>query len=55
MPELLREGKSNHEIGDLPGLTEGTVKAHASKILRKPDVASRAEAIALLQRQSGKP
>lgn len=49
--ELLREGKSNREIGDLLGLTEGTVKVHVSKIFRKMGVVSRAEAIAHLQRQ----
>lgn len=53
--ELLREGKSNREIGDLLGLTEGTVKVHVSKIFRKLGVVSRAEAIALFQRQRGKP
>jgi DNA-binding NarL/FixJ family response regulator len=52
--ELLREGKSNREIGDLLGLTEGTVKVHVSKIFRKMGVVSRAEAIAQLQRQRGK-
>lgn len=52
--ELLREGKSNREIGDLLGLTEGTVKIHVSKILRKLGVTSRAEAIALFQRQRGR-
>ena len=52
--ELLREGKSNREIGDLLGLTEGTVKVHVSKIFRKMGVVSRAEAIALFQRQRGK-
>lgn len=52
--ELLREGKSNREIGDLLGLTEGTVKVHASKIFRKMGVVSRAEAIAQLQRHRGK-
>lgn len=49
--ELLREGKSNREIGDLLGLTEGTVKVHVYKIFRKVGVSSRAEAIALFQRQ----
>lgn len=52
--ELLREGKSNRDIGDLLGLTEGTVKVHLSKIFRKLGVVSRAEAIALLQRQRGR-
>jgi DNA-binding NarL/FixJ family response regulator len=52
--ELMREGKSNQEIGDLLALTEGTVKVHVSKILRKLGVASRAGAIALLQRHCGK-
>jgi DNA-binding NarL/FixJ family response regulator len=53
--ELLREGKSNREIGDLLGLTEGTVKVHVSKIFRKLGVVSRAEAIAQFQRQRGRP
>lgn len=52
--ELLREGKSNREIGDMLGLTEGTVKVHVSKIFRKLGVVSRAEAIALFQRQRGR-
>lgn len=52
--ELLREGKSNREIGVLLGLTEGTVKVHVSKIFRKLGVVSRAEAIALFQRQRGR-
>jgi DNA-binding NarL/FixJ family response regulator len=52
--EMVREGKSNREIADLLELTEGTVKVHVSKILRKLGVASRAGAIALLQRHCGK-
>lgn len=52
--ELLREGKSNREIADLLGLTEGTVKVHLSKVFRKLGVVSRAEAIAQFQRQRGK-
>lgn len=53
--ELLREGKSNREIGDLLGLTEGTVKVHVSRIFRKMGVVSRAEAIAHMQRQRSRP
>jgi DNA-binding NarL/FixJ family response regulator len=53
--ELLREGKANREIANLLGLTEGTVKVHVSRILRKLGVASRAEAIARFQRQRGRP
>lgn len=52
--ELLREGKSNREIAELLGLTEGTVKVHLSKVFRKLGVVSRAEAIARFQRQRGK-
>lgn len=52
--ELLRVGKANREIAELLGLTEGTVKVHVSKIFRKLGVVSRAEAIALLQRQRGR-
>lgn len=52
--EMLREGKGNREIADLLSLTEGTVKVHVSKILRKLGVASRAEAIALFQRHRGR-
>lgn len=52
--EMIREGKSNRDIAEMLGLTEGTVKVHVSKILRKLGVTSRAEAIALFQRHRGR-
>jgi DNA-binding NarL/FixJ family response regulator len=49
--ELLLQGKSNREIGDLLGLTEGTVKVHVSKILKGLNVSSRAQALVAVSRQ----
>lgn len=48
--ELLMQGKSNREIGDLLGLTEGTVKIHVSKIFKALNVSSRAQAMVALSR-----
>lgn len=47
---LLSEGKTNREIGDLLGLTEGTVKIHLSAIYRALKVSSRAQALVVLRR-----
>lgn len=44
--DLLRRGLSNREIGTALGVSENTAKAHVRAILRKLDVADRAEAIA---------
>jgi DNA-binding NarL/FixJ family response regulator len=48
--ELLIQGKSNREIGELLGLTEGTVKIHVSKIFKALNVSSRAQAMVALSR-----
>lgn len=48
--ELLMQGKSNREIGDLLGLTEGTVKIHVSKIFKALNVSSRAQALVAVGR-----
>jgi transcriptional regulator EpsA len=42
----VREGKSNHEIGDQLGISVLTVKNHVQKILRKLGAANRAQAVA---------
>lgn len=52
--DLLKEGKSNREIGDLLGLTEGTVKLHVSKIFKALKVSSRAQALVILGRKRTK-
>lgn len=43
--DLLCEGKSNKEIGSTLDISEGTVKAHVSQILKKLDVNSRTQAV----------
>lgn len=43
-------GKSNVDIATITGLSERAVKYHVSEILRKLGVATRAQAIALVQR-----
>lgn len=48
--ELLTQGKSNREIGDLLGLTEGTVKVHVTHIFRALGVSSRAQALVVAAR-----
>lgn len=48
--QLLTQGKSNREIGDLLGLTEGTVKIHASKIFKALNVSSRAQVLVAVNR-----
>ena len=42
--ELLAQGKSNRDIAEFLGLSEGTVKVHVSAILRALGVTSRAQA-----------
>lgn len=51
--ELLGQGKTNREIADLLGLSEGTVKVHVSAIFRAMNVKNRAQALLILSRQSG--
>lgn len=42
----IRDGKTNHEIGQILGISPLTVKNHVQKILRKLNVANRAQAVA---------
>jgi two-component system NarL family response regulator len=48
---LLAAGKSNHEIADALGISEGTVKIHLTHLFAKLGVASRTEAIATAVRR----
>jgi transcriptional regulator EpsA len=56
---LVREGKSNQQIGELLGISPLTVKNHVQKILRKLGAVNRAQAVAramnmeLLERAHG--
>lgn len=47
---LLAAGKSNREIAELLGVTEGTVKVHLSAIYRALNVTSRSQALVLITR-----
>lgn len=47
--ELLAEGKTNREIGELLGVTEGTVKIHVSAIFKAMGVANRSQALLVAQ------
>ena len=49
--ELLAEGRSNRQIGELLGLTEGTVKIHASAIIKAMGVSNRSEAALMVTRK----
>lgn len=49
--ELLTEGRSNRQIAELLGLTEGTVKIHVSAVLRAMGVTNRSEAALLASRK----
>lgn len=42
----IRDGKTNHEIGQILSISPLTVKNHVQKILRKLNVANRAQAVA---------
>lgn len=46
--DWVREGKTNHEIGQILDISPLTVKNHIQKILRKLDVTNRAQAVARL-------
>lgn len=46
--ELLAQGKTNREIADLLGLSEGTVKVHMSAIFRALGVSNRAQALVVI-------
>lgn len=47
--ELLAEGKTNREIGELLGVTEGTVKIHVSAIFKAMNVSNRSQALLVAQ------
>lgn len=49
--ELLTEGRSNRQIAELLGLTEGTVKIHVSAVLRAMGVTNRSEAALMASRK----
>jgi DNA-binding NarL/FixJ family response regulator len=49
--ELLAEGRSNRQIGELLGLTEGTVKIHVSAIIKTLGVTNRSEAALMAARK----
>ncbi|MBI4757397.1 MAG: response regulator transcription factor [Betaproteobacteria bacterium] len=48
--DLLSQGKTNREIAELLGLSEGTVKAHVSAIFRCLKVTNRAQALLAVTR-----
>lgn len=48
---LLSEGRGNRQIGELLGLTEGTVKIHVSAIMKAMGVSNRSEAALLVNRR----
>lgn len=48
--ELLAQGKTNREIADLLGLSEGTVKVHMSAIFRALNVNNRSQALVVISR-----
>lgn len=48
--ELVGQGKTNREIAELLGLSEGTVKVHVSAIFRALNVTSRAQALVVMNR-----
>ena len=48
--ELLAQGTTNREIGDLLGLSEGTIKVHMSNIFKALKVSNRAQALVLIKR-----
>lgn len=47
--ELLAEGKTNREIGELLDVTEGTVKIHVSAIFKALNVSNRSQALLVAQ------
>lgn len=47
--ELLAEGKTNREIGELLDITEGTVKIHVSAIFKALGVSNRSQALLVAQ------
>jgi DNA-binding NarL/FixJ family response regulator len=49
--DLLTEGKTNRQIADLLGVTEGTVKIHVSAIFKALNVTSRSQALLAVSKQ----
>ena len=43
--KLVAEGKSNKEVGDRLGITEGTVKTHVKSLLKKLKAPGRTAAV----------
>ena len=52
--ELLAHGETNRQIAERIVVSEGTVKAHVSAILRKMHAANRAEAVSKFMRLTGR-
>lgn len=52
--ELLAQGKTNREIAELLGLSEGTVKVHMSAIFRALNVSNRAQAVLVITRHGAR-
>jgi DNA-binding NarL/FixJ family response regulator len=48
--ELLTQGKTNRQIADMLGVTEGTVKIHVSAIFKAMNVANRSQALLLAKK-----
>ena len=49
--ELLPKGMTNRDIGEQLGISEATVKTHLHNAMRKLQVANRAQAVAVAQRE----
>ncbi|HTY98679.1 MAG TPA: response regulator transcription factor, partial [Rhodocyclaceae bacterium] len=49
--ELLTQGKTNRQIAEMLGLTEGTVKIHVSHIFKAMNVTNRSQALLVANRQ----
>jgi DNA-binding NarL/FixJ family response regulator len=49
--ELLVQGKTNRQIAEVLGVTEGTVKIHVSAIFKALNVSNRAQAVLLANKQ----
>lgn len=52
--ELLGQGKTNREIAEALGLSEGTVKVHMSAIFRAMNVRNRSQALVALSRSGAR-
>lgn len=52
--ELLTQGKTNRQIAEMLGVTEGTVKIHVSAIFKALNVTNRSQALLVASRQRAK-